>query len=357
VHIETMKLSRQAVATAGITAVVTAAIFASVSIQRSQASPTPTISQRGGSTVTVAPPGPHSPADEIAQGTVNGKTWSLTESKPVKYDGELNLCFQSSGSLWNISAMSSGYMGTCETDFSYDYAPGTPANLTGFWPNPPYVGSNTADLIFGPVGPEVTDLTVALTNGTALTLRPVAVYGTRYVAFAAPRGTIRSVTAHSSRGEPAKAIPFNGAYGYGFWDWLKPGQHGFPAASHVLASGTDAGVDWSASVYLGPWGICGNVTDPFTQAGGGDSPACWANPTGNKQTAMLENASGPAGNLMIGAATPGVTRIVVSLPGGKTEAVRLVRLDGFTFWGFGYPEVVHWTAYDAAGKAVATGTT
>jgi len=109
-----------------------------------------------------------------------------------------------------------------------------------------------------------------------------------------------------------------------------------------------------ARVYVGPWGGCYIVFMP-----GGSAQECTSSPAFLAQSARTPAiyTGGAASNVALGSVTSRVARVVITLSGGRTETVRLVRVDGQRFWAFGASQPVRWTAYDAAGHAVAHGTT
>jgi hypothetical protein len=59
----------------------------------------------------------------------------------------------------------------------------------------------------------------------------------------------------------------------------------------------------------------------------------------------------------LGSAAPAVSRIAIEFPGGKT-VVRPVTVAGQKYWAFAAAayKSVHWTAYNATGQVVGTGT-
>jgi hypothetical protein len=183
-----------------------------------------------------------------------------------------------------------------------------------------------------------------------LTLRPVLALGTRYVAFAFPPGALRYVTANSSHGEISQATPFKYNGGYTFVKWLHPGEPGLPRRTYPLGSGTVANFHWTGYAYEGPWGVCVVATE-----GKAASSSCWSDPgtdihTTGASFVALEWVAG-------GVATPDVTRIVFTFPGGATTQVRPVDVGGGKFWVVGQPQLfnIHWKAYNASGRVVATG--
>jgi hypothetical protein len=179
---------------------------------------------------------------------------------------------------------------------------------------------NPVFLEWASVAPDVSYLTATLEDGAVLTLRPVKAEGARYVAIAVPRNVLRTVTAYSSTGEIGSNSPFSvpqgSPNGYYFGTWLAPGQRGFARSAPLIGSGRIEDGNWVARVYVGPWGGCYIVSMP-----GGSSQAYTHSPAILAQSVR----------------TPAITT------GGAAS--------------FGASQAVRWTAYDAAGHAVAHGTT
>jgi hypothetical protein len=204
----------------------------------------------------------------------------------------------------------------------------------------------------GAVRADVSYLTVRLDDGSVLTLHPVAVHGTRAVAFAIPVGAqITDVVAYSRHGEIAYAVPFNQPGGLAwFVAWLRPGQHQAARASGRIASGTAAGTVWSATAYLGPWGICIPVADPQPA-----DVACV--PSVPASVVVLNLDQGFTPEIAGGIASASVARVVVTQPDGSTAEVRLVTIGSGKFFAFTVrpgAQPLRWVAYDRAGKVVAS---
>lgn len=303
---------------------------------------------QGRYTVTVQPPGPGSPAGEIAQGTVNGQAWQLAPMSPAQVIGSAKGCYAASGPIFDGA-------GSCTTPYYRAGGQEVPAAFTEI------SGSAPVYLEWAAVAPDVSYLTATLSDGAVLKLRPVRSEGARYVAIAVPLNVLRTVTAYSSSArEIASNSPFSSPVGgisrYWFITWLAAGQHGLARSTRLIGSGSVNGGTWWARSYTGPWGGCFIVDQPGTNSEGcADSLAALAQYAVTSRSLVVLEA-GDDNNLVLGAATPEVTRIVVRLP-GRTETVRLVRVDGQRYWAFGSQKVLHWTAYDAAGRAVAKGTT
>jgi hypothetical protein len=214
--------------------------------------------------------------------------------------------------------------------------------------------SGTTQCQFGAVAADVSYVTVRLGNGTVLTLRPVTVFGARVVAFALPAGAeIVSATAYSAHGEISTAIPFNDPIGVAsFGLWLKPGQRQPARFSGRVGSGTFDGKAWSATAYVGPWGLC------VEGSGGGTSgSSCVPVTAGLGTSVMLWTAGTPA--VASGSAAAQVTRLVVTRPDGSTTQVRPVQVGGQKFFAFAMSaghKKVRWAAYDSSGDLVASST-
>jgi hypothetical protein len=85
---------RRATAAAGLAVVIAAAAIVPSAVHFG-APPEPATTHRGVHySVTMQPPGPHPSQGEIAQGTINGKPWQMTISKPNDIGQQ---CFESAG--------------------------------------------------------------------------------------------------------------------------------------------------------------------------------------------------------------------------------------------------------------------
>jgi hypothetical protein len=333
-----IKWRRRSVAVASVAAVVAAGVIAVPSL-RHAATQGPATSRY---TVTVQAPGPHSPAGLMASGTVNGRRWELTAGQPgARGVGRGQQFVKASGAAFGPD----GEMAAAPA-FA---APRTdPVSFAG-------VSSGSVQAAYGAVAASVSYVRVRLGNGIVLTLHPARVYGARVVAFALPLGApVVSATAYSARGEIASAIPFNEPGSIAtFATWLRPGQRGLPRASGRVGSGSYLGGTWSATAYLGPWGIC--VTG---KAGGASVSSCQDATSGSDLSTnpVFWTEGTPA--MTAGSAAPSVVRIVVTSPAGKTTQVRLVTVGGVKFFAFPFskgPKPWKWTAYDASGHTVASG--
>jgi hypothetical protein len=214
--------------------------------------------------------------------------------------------------------------------------------------------SGTTQCQFGAVAADVSYVTVRLGNGTVLTLHPVTVFGVRVVAFAAPAGAeIVSATVYSGHSEISTAIPFNDPGGMAtFGLWLTPGQRQPARFSGRIGSGTFDGKTWSATAYVGPWGLC------MEDSGGGTSGgSCVPVVAGLGTSVMMWTAGTP--EVASGSAAAQVTRLVVTQPDGTTTQVRPVKVGAQKFFAFAMSashRELRWAAYDSSGRLVASST-
>jgi hypothetical protein len=332
---------RRVVTVTGVAAVMVAAIGVPLTVHW-QASPAPAITRYS---VTVQPPSPNAPANEIAYGTVNGKAWRILMRKGTPNASSYGPCAQALGPAVGNEAV---YTGPCEPPTG-----ATPADPVVFNGQLESGGGNTAPQAFGYAGAvaaNVSYVTIALTSGTVLTLHPVKAYGSRYVAFAAPPEAVTQVTAYSRQGEIASAIAFTGAGQDIFFDgaWVRPGQRGLPRATALLGSGTIDGTAWSATAYQGPWGIC--------TVGSGEIIACEPTPRGMGTMVYGMRQPGGPPALAIWTVPSSTARVVVTVQGEKAFQVRPVTIGMQKFVVFvadgtslSEPSV---TAYDSSGHVV-----
>jgi hypothetical protein len=299
--------------------------------------------------VTVRAPGPHAPAGLIASGTINGQNWDVVVDKPGTHRagaGQQNIRFEGSA------------FGDAQAVESVPALRADSAVPVAF--DPPFgaIGSSAAgrqgnpQVQYGAVRADISVVKVRLGNGTVLTLRPVTVYGTRAVAFAAPESaTIADVSAYSPDGEIAAAIPFSYQDGPAYFGtWLKPGQDGNPRASYLIGSGRFEGQAWSATAYRGPWGIC------LTASAAGPGGAGCVTATSQPSTRVLFSTTGYQA-VTCGIAAQAVVRLAVNRPEGAAIDVRPVVVGNQKFFAFPMnpgTKALSWTAYDSSGAVVAS---
>jgi hypothetical protein len=331
---------RRVAALAGSVAVIAGAIACVPVLAHHQALPSPVNSHIR---VTVNPPGPHSPVGTIASGLIGTKPWDLRVESP----GTKN-CVITGTSLENFQCSADLPTADAADPISFGGMSGS-GNANGS-------GKETFFVSFGAVRADVTSARVMLANGTVLTLRPVKVHGTRWVAFADPIGVpVDSLTLYSQTGEIATSIPFNGPSGDSwptFATWLRPGQAGAARLTKVIGSGTVGGYAWAVTAYLGPWGTC---IDGDGDGGG----SCFTTPGqgGTGESGSMGNQR--SGALVWGQAADSVSYLIVTPKGGAAMRVGVTAVGKQKYFAFTLSRAPRkgdrWTAYDAAGKSVASG--
>ena len=304
-------------------------------LARQQAQPAPTTSHVR---VTVNPPGPHSPAGLIASGTIGAATWQWLTLTPgsnlVHGEGP---CFYAKGTLAGQFSTNCG---------------GPPADLkdggSGQIAPVSFEADGGKDTVeWGAVAPAVSYVTVRLGDGTVLTLHPATVYGVRYVAFAVPTDmVVDRATAFSTTGEIATAIPYQPPGGFAvFQDWQRPGQAVPGKVNGTFGSGTVGGQAFRATASLGPWGTC---------LGYEGTSGCF-DPSQHPATGATVGST----SWVAGSAADSVSYVVITFKHGSAIRVGVTAIGPERFWGTGLGARssigARWTAYNAAGKPVASG--
>jgi hypothetical protein len=333
-----IRVRRLATAVASVAAVALFAAFGYPALTHGQAPHPPPVQHRQ-PTVTDLPPGPagHAPG-LIAGGLMNGKAWQVVTGKP----GTNGLpkgqqCFGAFGPAFGADGNTTQCIPTQPPDAA------DPVGFTEFT-------CGGAVVSVGRVRADVQYAVVDLADGTQLKLIPATVYGTRYVAFPAPLPlSVDSATAYLRNGRYLTAIPFTAPQGVVlFGMWLQPGQRGLPRATGLVASGRADGATWAVYVYAGPWGWC--IDDSATLE-------CLPLAT-PLATQLLGTASSHQG-VIFGAAAAGVSYLRVTLAGGGALRVGVTAVGSQRFFAFYLRKgqtMRKWTAYDAAGRPVASGT-
>jgi hypothetical protein len=322
-----IKHRRRAGLLAGAVAVVVAAVVGVPALTRQQALPAPTT---GHIRVTVNPPGPHAPAGLIASGLIGSNPWNVT----VKSPSSDNCTFEGNGmSIIACTGDQGQPTAAAPISFEGEGSDGSPVPV---------------NITFGEVWKDVVSARVELSDGTILTLHPVEVDGSRFVAFASPLSVpVDSVTAYSRSGAIATAIPFDWPGGLlpSFEAWLRPGQAPPARLTGTFGSGTVQGKPWRATAYLGPWGTCITVGHDGDCLGSKQRPATgWA---------------GGSDSWVVGTAADSVSYLVITLKDGSTVRAAATAVGRQKFWGVPLSSSQQadsrWTAYDDAGRAVASG--
>src|SRR5450755_1142419 len=276
--------------------------------------------------VTVSPPGQGAPPGLIATGIINGRRWQAR--------------LQESGGSPVVTVS-----GTPPTQLLAG-ADGDPANLSS-------VGGPSTTTLVGTVRRDITELAVQLPGGPVLDLHPVAWHGQRWVAVMFPRRLgIDGIAAYARHGEVAYAVPFDRYEPVG---WLKPGAQGPARATVKFGSGVAGGQAWSAIAAVGPWGRCFE---------GGPGRICVPGLSSllskGQLTSQMECGPFTGGTTFFtGAAAPTVRSLRLRMSDGSSIRVRPVtvgRSKNFAFTVSQGVRFTRWTAYDASGQQLGTGT-
>jgi hypothetical protein len=290
--------------------------------------------------VTLYPPGPGSPKGLIASGRIGGRHWLLMG----RYTHRTGTCFV----VWVRPAMD-----CTGGPPPRAYRVGDPLSIDG-------TDGTSPQLEYGIVRSDVTLVRVSLSNGQVLALRPERVFGPGFAAgvgFPVPRtADVRQITAYSSKGELAYAVPFTAAGSVQIERWLRPGQPALPRPHrYLLGSGTVAEARWREYLYTGPWGSC--VGD----AGGGSF--CFnADPgqlrRGKDARQVSASFVGNTTGYFVIAVAPSVSHLRVRMGDGRSFRVSPVFAGGGRFCTFSLVHdnpTVRWIAYSAAGTELASG--
>lgn len=318
---------------AAVAAPAVVAVAVAVPFLLHQAATQPVLNQSRHHHVTVHPAGPHAPAGLIASGTVDGQPWRVAADKPGTAGAK-------PGSQCFMALSLQDCLPVTAPDRTH------PVALTS-------VSNGPTDAGYGLVSAAVSYVTVRLADGEVLTLRPVSVYGTRFVAYAVPRHlAVSRITAYSAHGELATAIPFNDPEGSAILGlWQQPGQTGPGRVTRLVGSGAVGGRTWSVTAYVGPWGDCLLIRG-VRDLGSGCVPL-----SSMRGTSVAGSTSGPP-EVVYGSAAADVEHVVITLRGGGTIRAQAVPAGSQKFFAFELSHgqhTVRWQAYDAAGHETSSG--
>ena len=276
------------------------------------------------------PPGPHSPAGLIASGLIGSEPWNVTVISPSSD----NCAFEGNGmSIIACTGDQGQPTAAAPISFEGEGSDGSPVPV---------------NITFGEVWKDVVSARVELSDGTILTLHPVEVDGSRFVAFASPFSVLgrqrdRVLAQRGDRDRHPLRPP--GGLLPSFEAWLRPGQALPARLTGTFGSGTVQGKPWRATAYLGPWGTCLTVGHDVDCFGSQQRPATgWA---------------GGSDSWVVGTAADSVSYLVITLKDGSTVRAEATAVGRQKFWGVPLSSSQQadsrWTAYDAAGQAVASG--
>lgn len=326
-----IKRRRYAAVAAGLAVVVAGAVLGPTVIRSQLSAPPPAAPKHY--YVTVSPPAKGAKPGVIATGSINGWHWQATLSGSGK---DLAAGFGSGSSILALAEPSMADGSLADFESSGDSAMRTS-----------YVGEVAASARY---------YTVTLSNGQLLTLRPHTWAGHRYVAMVLPEALqVIRADAYGADGVIGSAVPFNFRGAALFQTWLRPGQAGSPQATARIGAGGSGRSRWTATAYLGPWGLCGEVSEQ----GGWDG---FCMPTGTLTQFGLTSGqfgSGP-GSVEVAVARPDVAYLIVTGPGGSTSRLEVTHLAGYVYGLLArirpaHPAPLSWVAYDAHGRRLGSG--
>jgi hypothetical protein len=188
--------------------------------------------------ITVSDVGRRAVNGVIAAGTVNGKAWRV---KLVKKPSDYSPCWSRPGSGFALNADCSEPVGRLLKH--WETFPG-PANIISEDP-----------VLYGPVRPEVNRVSLRLSDGVVLILRPVQAFGHKWIGIVMPAGLapVKAVAYGRDR-ELAHSVPFDdnvGGRNYDFMSWLPAGDEGPSRMTKVVRGG-----GMTLVLRTGPWGNC-----------------------------------------------------------------------------------------------------
>jgi hypothetical protein len=338
-----IRVRRRLTVLAGVAAVVAAGVAGYPALNHGQPSP-PAIkppAHRHAPSVTDIPPGRGASLGAIAEGKIYGAPWQVSTGMPgtpgMPSAARGKQCCAATGSVI-------GQGGSLTACFKVSGPDAANPVMFGGW----YATGSRAEISVGLVRADVRYVTVSLSDGTPLKLIPVVADGTRYVAFVVPDTlAVDSATAYLSNGQNLTAIPFDKQQHLViFGMWLRPGQASPPRITRTVSIDQS----WRVTAYAGPWGTC--LTD--TSA---DNLVCVPSTAPLDTRVLLVGTRGARS--VFGSAAANVSYLRVTLTHGKPLKVSPVAVGKQKFWALLLPArqaLKHWTAYDAAGGKIASGT-
>jgi hypothetical protein len=231
-------------------------------------------------------------------------------------------------------------------------------------------------MVVGEMSNDVTAVTVEVAGSPPLRLIPVRSMGHNWVGIVVPATLhISNVIAYGAKGAIGHTVPFSPDpfVGIRFLAWLAPGQAG-PARRSIRLPRLEAGpgvrayLDGPTIFQIGPWGECvaqgfigqpdpcDTSSDPLAIPRGGIFD------TINYDGADLadvnaEDAPDPKVAYCLAGAAPRVSRIELRLSDGSVHELEPVAVGHIKYLSFALSQVslTRWTAFDAAGHQLATG--
>jgi len=332
-----MRISRRLAVTAGTAAVTVAAVVvAAVVIGPAQRSGRQPPTSRGS--------GPPGNGVVINRGVIEGRAWRVVVDQAAGRlcAGEAGLR-QSCVGLASLEHLS-GLASLSGTLVAQDLHPPVNSNGPEVW-----------DALFGVVRPDVTRIAMRMSNGSTVSLHPIAAAGYRWVGlvlrFMGP-GVTRAI-AYSGTTELGYSVPFYGGElrpGTYFVTWLRPGETGPARQSRYIATGRSGGNGWSAYVAAGPWGYCVSLEVPVTN---GARQNCWSASALSSQVIMASGPPSVVPRWLVGVVQSWVAYLRIMLADGRSYRVRVIDVSGAKFFAMEVGRgtaIVGWRAYNASGR-------
>ena len=278
--------------------------------------------------ITLSNVGRHAVHGVIAEGTVNGEAWRI---KLVKNASPYSPCWSKPGSGFAPNADCSEPVGRLLKH--WEAFPG-PANIFSFDP-----------VLYGPVKPEVNRVSLRLSDGVVLILRPVQAFGRRWIGIVLPPGLapVKAV-AYARDRELAHSVPFKdnvGARNFDFMSWLPAGDEGPSRMTKVVRGG-----GLRLVLRTGPWGNClSNESQGYSF------------PLGFHPNGALSGSSGLPRTVPMAFPWP-ARYMTLDMSDGTTRHVRLVQGAGLAFAIIRAPRnpsINAWNVFDGRGRRLSGG--
>lgn len=226
----------------------------------------------------------------------------------------------------------------------------------------PGTGPPQWNWIFGVVRSDVTKVSLRLSDGETVALRPVSAAGERWIGYLYWPASAQVVVASAYAGaeDLGVVMPFIGSSatpGTYYLDWLHQRLPGPAEQERVIASGGHGKQAWSTSVLAGPWGYC--VLQQLPSALG-TREACWSVwiLQGGARLLMSTASSAGAPRWLAGTARKPVAYLRLFLVGGGQIRVPVISVSGQRFYALrigSQVRVARWVAYDKAGHRRSSG--
>ncbi len=301
--------------------------------------------------VTVNPPGPGSPLNLVASGRVNRGRWQLIAWTNARHS---QICIRSIRGTEN-----------CNFNAPVRGLTGPPASITADTNNfgrLPNGRGFRVQMVDGYVRHDVDHIRVDLTNGQVLILHPVPVLGHRYarwVAFAVPfAAAVKEISVFSATAELEHTFPFTGGHAIEIVRWLAPGQPAAARAGHRPGRhGNDRPATAGSSPATSAPGARASGTRPFTWMSAAPSQRPLRPGVVVKRLVASHFFNIHLG-LSVLQVDPAVSYLLVTRAQGSALRLRAQTLGGQKYCVLPYQDHNHdvsWTAYDAAGHLLGSG--